>query len=229
MNRTILMALALALVAPLGAFADQNVLGIPDVNCQTPPDWRTHDYGPPATGYLVFNPTDGNAGCPSPPPVFDGDFEYANGGGWLIAQSGDGVSSGGIACWGVVGHHPVGGSVYVTDAVFPDVVFTVAADFSALAPPLTPDCGDGAIEPCPPPPSSLPPPVGPAVDTVNAILRGVLGTSCNPLDMSQACLNRCAVPFPPGSDGAYVVFVGPTTNGGPAGTPTGATQGHIFL
>ena len=65
MNRTALIALAVALVTPFAAFADQAYFGIPDVTCQTPDEWNVHDYGAPATGNLVFNPQDGTLdGCP---------------------------------------------------------------------------------------------------------------------------------------------------------------------
>ena len=270
MNKTLLIALAVALVTPFAAIADPDVFGIPDVTCQSPAEWRLHDYGPPATDNLVFLPQDGNlddcgtryvfgANCgevrPFVPPIayptleqflcqtdlpadWDGDSEWAVGGGWLASNSGDGVTYGSIACLGIEGHHPSGGFITVTDAVLPQVNFSVTADYWDPGNPLPQggtDCGDGSVEPCdptPPPPSTQPFPVNVVVDSVNVLLHGLLNgpyVTCNPLDQVLDCLDHCVIPFGPGADGSYTVFVGPTLSGGPDRTPTGATLGHIYL
>ena len=273
MNRSILIALAIALVTPLAAIADPSVLGVPDYTCQTPSEWRTHDYGAPANGYLVTGVSDNNLeGCgttygsflagqpecrllqsqvpgitdPSHPfyPLYvrlcltdrpadyDGDMEYAQGGAYLVADSGNGSTYGGLACTGTFGHHLVGGTVYVTDLAFPEVAFILAADFSGpLSPPPlpgSPDCGDGLIEPCWRVPRS-----GEDGSAATSSATGpswvFLPYSCNPLDRAKPCLDRCTANFHPGSNGAYIVFVGPTEDGGRSGGPTGASQGHVFL
>ena len=263
MNRTILMALAIALVAPLGALADQGTYGTAQTNCQTLAEMRTHDYAAPATGNIVFNPQDGNLNsfCPNgrgstilspadepcltqiPNPSllwttlcgphlvpYDGDLEWAQGGGWLIALTGDGVTNGGLACWGTEGHHPVQGSIYVYDQVFPNVDFTVAVDWSDPGAPA-PDCGDGVVRPCdptPPEPSNAPPPLNGAIDELNRILYELFnspGTTCTLGDYRLTCMNHCTPDFPPGADGAYTVFVGRGVDAN--GVPIGATVGHI--
>ena len=266
MNKTILIALAVALVTPFAAIADPDVLGVPDVTCQSPAEWRTHDYGAPATGSLVFLPQDGNLEeCgtstwfdPSGDecvtlgsgPVYDalcatdraadwdGDYDFMFGGAYLVAVSGDGVTSGGLACFDVVGHHPVQGTVTVTDLSGLPTAFSVTADFTNPSSPVPadgPDCGDGVVEPCdpsPPAPSTLPPPVNDVVDIVNGLLYSLFnsdGTTCVQGDASQNCLGSCVVGFGPGADGSYTAFVGPTLSGSADGTPTVATGGHIHL
>lgn len=173
---------------------------------------------------------------------FDGDMEYALGGAYLVASSGDGSTEGGLACSGILGHHPVGAILHVTDAAellaggLP-APFTVAADHTAPASPAPPgaaDCGDGVIEPCAPAslPSSLPPPGGGVVDTVNRIVwesSEVPGRPCNPLDRAKSCIGSCVVDFAPGADGAYFVFIGSPLMAGIGGASTVASAGHVFL
>lgn len=101
------------------------------------------------------------------------------------------------------------------------VAFTVAADHSAVPPPPGElDCGDNVIEPCPgPDPIPLPP-------SIKALLHQLLdpGPPCTPGDVSKPCIDRCALDFAPGIDGAYTVFVGPTAG---TGGLHAATQGHV--
>ena len=266
------IAILAAMMAPLSAFADQTVFGVPDLTCQDEAEWSLHDYGPAATGSLVAFPQDGNiepvcangvstwldhdsqecadleaanptahqALCHDPRPApFDGDLEWAMGGGWLAAESGDGVTSGSIACWGIEGHHFPGSIVYVNDITGLPVAFTVTADFTDPAspvPPDGPDCGDNVIQPCdpsPPQPADLDPPLdslNPVIDTVNGVLYELFnspGATCTVGDVSKPCLVRCVLDFAPGIDGVYTVFVGPTLTGGSDGGPTVATAGHI--
>lgn len=135
MARTLLLALSLALLAPLSALADPIIPGQPDLTCRQ--SWRLHDSvgGGGPTG--AFN------GCPS-----DNHREWAQGGAFLISSSGDGVIRGGIACYGEVAHHS--GGVTAVDVGGTGVVFAVAADYTDPSLPLTigPDCGDGVIQPC---------------------------------------------------------------------------------
>ena len=271
MTRTLLIALAVALVTPFAAIADPDVLGVPDSTCQTAAEMSIHDYGAPGMGRLAALPVDGNLEpCPSAAPSkgpsgvkavghfdcdpialdpattflceeilaasFDGDNEYAETGAALVAESGDGVNSGGIACWGVEGHHPVGGSIYVTDLVALNVTFLVTADFTDPLSPVPPgevDCGDGVIQPCdptPPQPADADPPLNIIIDIINALLYELLnaeGATCTPGDNALVCLNHCTPTFDPGADGAYHVLVIGTLDGDNDGAPTLLSGGHI--
>ena len=275
MKHTLLIVLSLTIAAPL-AFADPDVYGVPDLGCQSPAEWRTHDYGAPETGAGDYLPQDGNTEpCPygtgtwldpagdecfilgsepettrahralcvdrRPYANFDGDFEWAMGGAWLASRSGDGVTSGSLACWGVEAHHPVEGTVTVTEAIAPNVFFTVIADYpSPLIPSHIPpgsggpDCGDGLLQPCDPTPpesSTLLFPADVVVDAVSMLLHGLLNepdVTCNPWDQQIDCLNSCTVPFGPGQDGGYHVLVRPSLTAD-AGVPSVATVGHIHL
>ena len=230
--KKVLLTLAVFGIAVPFAMADPAVLGVPNVTCQSPSEWATHDYGAPATGVLVFLPQDGNLeDCGG----YDGDTEFAYGGAYLVSVSGDGSTGGGLACYGTLGHHPQGETVTVTDASGLSVAFTVTADATDPLSPVPPgevDCGDGVVQPCdptPPGPSTLPQPVGGAVDMVDALLYSSFnggGTTCTVGDVRKPCLIRCALDFAPGADGAYVVFVGPSLTGS-NGEPTGATYGHV--
>ena len=223
MNKRILLALAVVLVSPLAALADPNFYGTPDASCWS--DGRLHDYVG-AHGPLVE--TDGCA-------LGDSHPEWAMGGAGLLARSGDGLTSGSLACYGAPAHHPQGGVITVTDAAFPGVVFVVSADAtSPFLPPSTVDCGDGILEPCnptPPAPSSLTWPVNILIDAVNGILYILnhgSGATCNPFDQVQVCVQQCAVAFPPGADGAYVVSV-VADLGAYGNLASAGTVGHIHL
>lgn len=215
----------LALLALPLAVAHDDLLGpgTPDLSCQTPAEWRVHDYAPPAQADTLAAVDDGNIEecgttfgfttgaqecreledrynlgpgdavwelvCNTDRPLdFDGDFEFAVGGALLSVESGDGATSGSLVCYGALGHHPAGGPVRVQDNLVNPVAFSVGADASLLPPPPgMPDCGDGTIVPCP-------------------------GFGCNPDDHLHSCPIQnngvCNVPFGPGADGAYYVFVG---------------------
>ena len=154
------------------------------------------------------------------PADYDGDLEFALGGALLAVESGDGQTSGSLVCLGTLGHHS--NTISVDDEVFgTNVAFTVGADASLVPPvPGEPDCGDNVTRPCEPNNSGL----GPTVDAVLDLLN--TGT-CNPNDHRVLCVDTCAVPFGPGAEGTYVVWVHPTLNAGPGGTPTGASHGHV--
>ena len=268
-NRTLLVTLALVLLTPLAAMADPGNPGIPDTTCQTPAEWRLHDYGPAVTGVAAILPLDGNLGpCPSSSTWLDpaslecallgsepettrayqalcvndrqiesdGDKEFALGGALLVSATGDGVTSGGVACHGITGHHPQGGLVTVTDALSDNVLFAVTADSTNPASPVPPgqtDCGDGIVQPCddtPPAPSGAPLPVNVVLDTVNGLLYSLLNDpslTCTPGDRSKLCVSSCLAAFPPGADGAYVVVVGLSV--APDAYVTPANHGHIHL
>lgn len=226
MNRWITHGLLAALlVLPFAAAHDP--AGTPQTTCTGLT--TTHDYGPVASGNLVFNPQDGNLAecgytalfeddqiCGADPQVqalcdtdrtadWDGDFEYANGGGWVFSDSGDGATYGSLFCWDVVAHH--GSSFTVTDAALGgNVQVTVTADWPRAAVAADLPCGDSSVEPCDP--------ANPGdIDQV----------TCNALDGSVTCPAAglgtlsitCAATFGPGSDGAYTLFI------------RGGTQGHI--
>ena len=277
MNRTILVALAAALVMPMPTFADPNVYGFPDFSCQAPAGWMLHDYGAPATGSVVGLPYDGNfdPACPyqrlplfnpndepcltlwttnsaawhtacatNRPAPYDGDMEWLVGGANLASESGDLVTYGSLVCYGTEGHHAPGSVLRVDDATFDPVAFTVTADYTDPAHPVPPfeaDCGDNAIRPCggpPPPPPWMPPPVAEAVRAVNEAIHGLTnpGAGCTPGDVAKTCMTwdaggpvapPCLLDFPPGIDGAYVVFVGPSQAAN-NGLPTGASVGHVW-
>jgi hypothetical protein len=249
----ILIAASLAL-APLAlAHDDQGGPGTPDFTCQTPEEWQVHDYAG-ANGRTVADISDNNleecgttyglfiAGTPEcrnleeeglddtplytlicetdRPADYDGDLEYAIGGALLAVESGDGETSGSIVCLGTLGHH--GDTIAVDDQIFgTNVAFTVGADASLVPVPGEPDCGDNVTRPCQPPNSGL----GALVDAILALLQT---GNCNPNDHLVTCIGSCAVPFGPGAEGTYVVWVHPTTAGGPGGTPTGASHGHVL-
>lgn len=205
MSRILLLGLCFAILSPV--VADEAVLGIPDFTCQTADEWRTHDYGPPTTGLFLVGPINGNI---EPCGGIDTHKEYAFGGAVLAAVTG-GATSGALVCLGETGHHPVGGTVYVTDALGPGVAFTVASDASALSS-TGPDCGDGIIEPC-----GTPFPGGAGSGGPGMSFWVVSPGTCNPSDLVQSCVDRCVLPDP-GSNGAYLVFVHQP-----------ALMGHVYL
>jgi hypothetical protein len=235
------------------AHDDQGGPGTPDFTCQTPAEWQVHDYG---SGPALLGVSDNNleecgttyglfiAGTPEcrnleeegldgtllytllcqtdRPADYDGDLEFALGGALLAVESGDGATSGSIVCLGTLGHH--GNTVYVDDQVFgSNVAFTVGADASipGTVPPGEPDCGDNVTRPCEPSNSGL----GPVVDAILDLLQT---GNCNPDDHRVTCLGSCAVPFGPGAEGTYIVWIHPTAAGGPGGSPTGASHGHVW-
>jgi hypothetical protein len=228
------------------AHTDQGGPGTPDLTCQTPLEWRVHDYafasGVPPGPFL-----DGNRevcapyapqqvpACRRVPPGtpawnlfcneissrFDGDYEFGVAGARLAVESGDGLTHGAGICHGMVGHHT--SHVEVEDALFgTDVAFAVLADASlpGTVPPGEPDCGDAVFRPCGPTQSGA----GPEVDTLIALLSAGI---CNPEDHLLECHGACDVPFAPGADGTYAVWVHPSSGGGPGGSATASSHGHV--
>ena len=149
MNKSYLLAIAAALMAAPLAFAHEPV-GTLRNYCEDPSEWTTHDYGPPGDGHLIALGSDGNlvGDCNGDtiPADYDGHLEWALGGGWLAADSGDGVTGGSIVCHGEHAHHPQFGPISVFDAVQgATLTFWVAADTINLVPPTDPsepNCGD---------------------------------------------------------------------------------------
>ena len=194
MNKTYVAALALLLLGAPLAFAHAPLSGTPKNYCEDPSEWNVHDYGPPATGLLAIRPpiiSDGNilGDCNGDgvPADFDGHSEFALGGAWLMADSGDGSTGGSVACYGEVAHHPFFGQFWAFDDVFgAGIPFTVASDtLNEVDPGTVPDCGDFTT------------------------------------DNHHTCFGMCIVTFPPGLDGAYIVYVGDVLTGAPG------TLGHI--
>lgn len=254
MNRALSISIVIALATVSPAVA-HDPPGTPNFSCQAIPEWLVHDYVA-ADGLLLQDVSDnnlqecgtthgffvaGNLECDEleyrlglgpghpawellcntdRPADYDGDMEFAVGGALLAVENGDGWSRGSLVCIGTYGHH--GSYVQIEDEVFRGVLFSVGADASARPPPAgEPDCGDGVIRACDPRPD---PTGNPLLDSVVDIL-GSAG--CNPGDHRVTCMDACYVPFGPGADGTYTVWVHPTFGGGYGGTPTGASRGHV--
>lgn len=150
MNKTSILyatSLLLALATPV-ASSHEGLTGGGGVSkdyCEDA-DKATHDYGP-STGFILSPPIDGSIEfCPGADfenPVFDGHYEFAYGGAYLLA------GWGAVTCWGVYPDHFDFPAVHVHDAVLsqiPEAVsFTVAADTLNNVPPVDsgePNCGD---------------------------------------------------------------------------------------
>lgn len=78
------------------------------------------------------------------PTEWEGDrhSEFAYGGAWLLVESGDGETSGALACFGEWGHHPQYGPFTVEDAFLGATKFRVSVDAVNLGPASWTDCGD---------------------------------------------------------------------------------------
>lgn len=149
--RTTFLLTAISLGVPLGLAHAPG--GLPKNYCEDPSEWNLHDYAPVANG--VFNlGRDGNIvgdcngdGVPSD---FDSHAEWAQGGATLLVESGDGVTSGAIACHGADAHHPFFGPIAAYDlALGFTVPFFVGADTVTLTPPTDPTepvCGDALVD-----------------------------------------------------------------------------------
>lgn len=200
----------------------------PVTSCQAGGE-ATHDYLPPAEG-TVFAGADGNlADCDGDLAErdFDGEPDHGLGGVLLLVESGGGATSGTLACHGGAGHH--GRTVHVDDVRGTGPAFLLVADVSAMPGGTAPDCGDGYLNPCLPPPpcrcTPLPFPFNVIVDQVNAALREVsdlVYEPCTPGDgyhrVEAAPGPRSLVaPFDPGADGAYHVFILDGYDAPPAG------------
>lgn len=174
-----------------------------------------------------------DAGLEQPFADYDGDLEYGHGGAILFADTGDGESFGSGACHGGVAHH--GDEVFAADVLGFGPRFLVVTDFSRASSHTYPDCGDGYLEPCmdsSPPPSTLPFPANAAVDSANLLayqLFGPSGLTCNARERGQWMESTAVgpsggkVPFGPGADGAYVVFLDRDVDYGRI-----PTSGHIW-
>lgn len=131
-----------ALLVPLAA--GHTPAGEPKNYCEPATDWSVHDYMPNPLGTLS-RPVDGNTGlCGTNPPP-DGHQEWAQGGAWLLVNSGPGflipgAAGGSIVCFGEVGHHNHFGPITLSTGGS----FTVNVDDVDLT--QSSPCGDGLID-----------------------------------------------------------------------------------
>lgn len=156
-DRIFLLTIGAALLLAPAAFAHvpgaslMGVAGTPKDYCEDAwGDTSVHEYGPPADGITLFLDTDGAVGpCPYGAtvgaPLFDGHFEWAQGGAHLVA----GDSAQAAACGWPYPDHAVFPTIAVFDLVLSPqaipVAFTVAADTANNLPPIdpsAPNCGD---------------------------------------------------------------------------------------
>ena len=223
------LAMAAALVAVPFALGHEPA-GTPDRFCTGPTN--VHDYGAPATRGYFGSLMDGNLEdcghtsipdvvglCLQDPPPgsmcdecdgqelppawcelmsadlpadWDGEREYARGGAVLVS-----ADPYGSYCWQTTPHHAVTPTVYAEDVLLGrDVGILVMTDAARPSPAEDP-CGDGIHEECDDEdPAEVP------------------GVTCNPDDRSvEGTGHGTYVPFMPGDDGAYRVYVGPGTQG----------------
>ena len=176
MNAPYLALVAAALVAAPFALA-HSPAGTPDPSCE----WGAgpHDYASPGT---LGPRVDGAKGTYCNEPVFsptgDDHDEFAIGGAWIVAASGDGrpsgdpnAPSGSLVCLGRWADHGPHGPFRVEDASgVRGIPFRVSADTVDLTG-LGGGCGDFQD------------------------------------DVVADCVDACSVPFAPGLDGAYRVHV----------------------
>lgn len=198
--RPALLTVALLLLAlPLGSshdmlLPDPTCSGLARVHHYVAPGGKAewHDRGLEASGQgTVLDGNEEDCDLDGDDHDHDGELEFGIGAGVLAVWEGAPLSGGSLTCLDIMPHHGIQEWVGATDAVSGPVVFAVATDTS-LVPPLTgPDCGDGIIEP-----------------------------NSNPGDHVLHCIEWCYVPMPPGSDGAYWIFLETTDRGTP-------TWGHI--
>ena len=210
MNKSFLIAIAAALIAAPLVMA-QN--GVPKNYCEPYADWADHSYGPVAGGFLIYGNEDGNLGgdcdpgfsftpgepcvgfedpanpltfyaglCGADlnPPVadWDGHNEFAFGGAWILVTTGAGVPS---------ADPTVGaGTAYC---------FGADGHHASYGPATVTDLVLGQT-------------VAFSVYSDTVDLTGT-GSGCGDFisDHSAICVGTCTVTFPPGIDGAYVVFV----------------------
>lgn len=173
------------------------------------------------------SPPCGASGIDRPGYDADGEPDYGYGGAILLAEEGDGATHGVVACHGppATAHHPAGGAVYALD------VQGFGPRFRVLADGASDDCGNGFITPCaePPAPSGHPYPANVAEDEVNMMLWAVFNEDCDPLDHAIDFASAAGgpsggvVPFAPGADGAYLVFIMPDAAAGRV-----PVAGHIW-
>lgn len=192
---------------------------------------RYHDYvgfadvGGPSVRAPLY---DGNLQACQPGELFsyDGHREFGLGVARLAYESGDGVSSGSVACHGdlAFGHHT--GSISVRDIVVPHVYFSVLADHSVAGFETTPDCGDGQVMPCtqtPPPSNDHPFPVNVVAETAHFLVEATFAGVCNPRDQEYRYVDDAQLEFGPGIDGTYLVVIEADTN-----APYVPVAGHVY-
>ena len=235
MNRKWILLVATLLVSTPMAFA-HSPAGTPKNHCESSSEWVVHDYGPVASGRLVYGNEDGNRGgdcnpgfslgsacvtvdpaepllveadlCGSNPPIadWDGHNEFAFGGAWLLVRSGDGQPSADPSAGA--------GTLYCFGAEGHHADYATVSVNDVLL-------GGGADFQV-------------SADTVD--LSGT-GEGCGDFqnDDGQVCTGTCTVTFPAGLDGAYVVFVTGTaghveSDGGggsiPSGSPPACANGR---
>lgn len=153
--------------------------------CEDADEMNVHVYGP-GDGGILLPPVDGSAlsvdECGAETIPYDGHDEYAIGGAWLLA------------CESFCGDSGLGGGssgcygTFADHPTFPTVhVYDYVAGELGLTTGFTV-----------------------AADYVSA--SPVLGTDCGDFEADYAigCVDVCTVPFPPGLDGSYQVFVSGT-------------------
>lgn len=212
MNNVHLIVVALCLAFAAAPALAHVPAGTPDPACLG--NVKTHDYGTPATGHHLGPPQDGCV-------TRDDEPEFAAGGAYFAA------GAAALDCRGIVPHHGAGGSitVYASDSFsHGSIALTVISDWAREDDPTAPPCGDRVFEWCDPTdPAEVP------------------GVTCNPRDQRKHCPapswpyswlldgqqvpptnvampappepRACTVPFGPGQDGMYLVYVGPGLQG----------------
>ena len=121
----------------------KRVRAAPKAECETSSTQTSlHSYGAPGTGFVIFLGSDGSVPpCPYGDTTWDGHYEWAFGGAWLMAGP---MAE---ACFGAYADHTPGTVIRVFDmvlsAVGSDVAFSVYADTMNNDPvPSEPNCGD---------------------------------------------------------------------------------------
>lgn len=133
--------LAFAALASIPFTTAHEPVGAPREECDaTAGQLETHEYGP-NNGFTLLLPTDGSLPPCASGTNWDGHYEFASGGAWLLADE-----AGATTCFGTIADHSPFPFVQVHDALLGDaVVFSVYADALNNVPPLDPaepDCGD---------------------------------------------------------------------------------------
>lgn len=207
---------------------------------------RTHDYGPPALGFLIFNLQDGNLlgngaanDCDGDgvPADFDRHLEYQQGGATLLARNETlvlpdpqnppltYVGGGTWACLNLTADHDEAGrvqtptvDVYANDLLWGAAVeFFVTSDWSLSGAADMP-CGDNFVNSCD----------NDNDGNTDPEHVGTEGITCNPRDRvlpveadysATSQENVGTINFLAGADGTYPVFVGSIN--------APATQGHV--
>lgn len=174
-----------------------------------------------------------STGVEQPLLDYDGEPEWGIGGAILFYETGDGVASGAIACygWPSTGHHA--GDIYALDVTGNGPQLTAFADRSLPLLRETPDCGDGILQPCgaTDPRGMQPFPMNVILDTINGVLWRLdePGSTCNAGDAYVVAASvvgdasRLSLTIGPGADGSVHVLVRQDMD-----TPILGTAGHIW-